>query len=366
MSIIFNKSLISEQVPSDWKKARISAIHKKGNKKLVSNYRPVSLTAVVCKIMETIVRNHIVEHMKKNKLFSNKQYGFISGRSTSLQLLAVLDKWTEALDCGYSIDVIYMDFQKAFDTVPHRRLIGKLKTYGISTVLQNWITSFLSDRLQKVTVNGSDSAWFPVTSGIPQGSVLGPILFVIFINDLPDLVESDAFLFADDTKVYKIVTCLSDRKYLQRDLDRLDDWSKQWLILYNTSKCKHMHIGREIPDSSDMAYKLNGQELETVTEEKDIGVFIDNRLNFDKHISEKVKKANCMFGIIRRNFQFLDNEMFNLLYKTYVRPHLDYASSAWAPYKIRHIEQIEKNPTKGHQTATRYEGDAISRTPPNT
>ena len=291
--------------------------------------------------METLVREHNVDHMKNNKLFSTKQYGFISGRSTSLQLLAVLDKWTEAIDNGNSIDVIYMEFQKAFYTVSHGRLISKLDSYAISTTLQKWISDFLIGRLQKVTVGGCDSSWYPVTSGIPQGSVLGPILFVLYINDLPDLVDSDAFLFADDTKVYRIITDTADSGVLQSDLNKLDKWSDTWLIKYNASKCKHMNIGGKSTNMVKSKYELNGQELETVTLEKDIGLYIDEKLSFENHICEKVKKANSMFGMIRRNFQFLDEDMFIPLYKTYVRSHLDFASSVWAPYKIKHIEQLE-------------------------
>ena len=201
LKIIFNNSLRLGIVPSKWKEALITAIFKKGNKSTPGNYRPVSLTAVVCKVMESIIRDRIVKHMLINNLFSSKQFGFIKGRSTVLQLLYVLDMWTEALDNRDSIDAIYCDYMKAFDKVPHKRLVHKLRAYGIENNILSWITSFLCGRTQQVVVNGSRSRPRAVISGIPQGSVLGSILFVIYINDLPEIVDerTHVFLFADDT-----------------------------------------------------------------------------------------------------------------------------------------------------------------------
>ena len=201
LGIIFRQSLNEGKVPQEWKKARITAIFKKGNKSLASNYRPVSLTSVVCKTMERILRDQITEHLVKNNLLSSKQFGFVPGRSTSLQLLRVLDEWTEAIDQGFGIDCVYMDYMKAFDTVPHKRLINKLTAYGIGTETVKWIENYLKDRKQQVSVNGEASIWHDVLSGIPQGSILGPTLFVIFINDLPEIVDSKVYLFADDTKI---------------------------------------------------------------------------------------------------------------------------------------------------------------------
>jgi hypothetical protein len=153
LCIIFDQSLRLKMIPMEWKKATISAIFKKGNRLMAGNYRPVSITSVICKLLEKIIREHIIKHMKVNKLFSNKQFGFISGRSTSLQLLEVLDKWTEAIDKGTDVDVIYMDFQKAFDKVPHKRLIGKAKNYVKDNPLLEWIEDFLTGRTQRVLMD---------------------------------------------------------------------------------------------------------------------------------------------------------------------------------------------------------------------
>ena len=341
LCIIFNFSLGNGVLPNAWKKARVSAIYKKDNKKVASNYRPVSLTSIICKVMETLIRDHIVDHMKLNNLFSNKQYGFISGRSTSLQLLTVLDIWTEALEQGLTLDIIYMDFRKAFDVVPHRRLVGKLKSYGISREITDWVVSFLSNRFQTVTVNGAESTERSVLSGIPQGSVLGPMLFVIYINDLPECVLGVAlsFLFADDTKLFNKINCVDDCFKLLAEIDSLHEWSQIWLIGFNSDKCKHMHIGNR---DYVFTYDLNGVPLDYTEVEKDIGVHIDDKLSFDSHIAKKCKKANSMFALIRRTFKFLDMDMFLPLYKAIVRSHLDSCSSVWSPYEIKHINAIER------------------------
>ena len=202
LSIIFNNTQELGKIPVEWKNAQVTVIYKKGNKAFAGNYRPVSLTSVVSKCMEKLIRKQITLHFKRNNLFSNKQFGFLTGRSTSLQLLSVLDNWTKELDDGNSVDCIYMDFQKCFDTVPHNRLILKLGAYGISEKYINWIKSFLIGRKQRVALNNEFSNWIPVLSGNPQGSVLGPLLFVIYINELPSLVKSCIYLFADDTKLF--------------------------------------------------------------------------------------------------------------------------------------------------------------------
>ena len=292
--------------------------------------------------MEKIVRNAIVHHMEVNSLFSKKQFGFIAKRSTVLQLLMVLEDWTDILDHGGEIDVIYMDFMKAFDKVPHRRLISKLRSYGINDQITKWVEHYLNNRKQRVIVNGNSSEDHPVLSGIPQGSVLGPILFVIYINDLPNYTISNTFLFADDTKIYREIKNEEDREIMQQDLDNLQEWSNTWLLKFHPLKCKVLSI----KGKSDRCYSMAGVEetinLENIAFEKDIGVLVDKDLNFVSHMQQAVNKANSIVGLIRRTFVYLDEVTFKQLFKALVRPHLEYAASVWNPYKVKDIEMIER------------------------
>jgi hypothetical protein len=229
-----------------------------------------------------------------------------------------------------------------FDTVPHQRLAEKLRAYGISGNLLNWIGDFLSDRKQRVVINGAQSEWADVISGIPQGSVLGPILFVIYINDLPDEVSSTAKLFADDTKLYAPISSEQDCETIQQDLDILNRWSDEWLLRFNSSKCKLMHLGSKNPKHS---YYMNqgGQAtlITEITEEKDLGVTFDPSLKFSLHVNNIVSRANGVVGAMRRAFDFMDIGIFRKLYKALVRPHLEYSSCVWSPRLKKDIEVIE-------------------------
>ena len=222
--LIFKSSINGAKIPKQWKFARVSAIFKKGNRELACNYRPVSITSIICRILETIIRNSIVKFLVSNDLLSVYQYGFLKGRSTTLQLLKVLNDWTESMENKFSTDCIYLDYQKAFDSVPHRRLISKLRSYKINECLVNWVEDYLQNRPQFVEINGNESQWLPVTSGIPQGSVLGLLLFLIYINDLPENVNSTVYMYADDTKIYREIQSDDDHEVLQRDLETLKTW----------------------------------------------------------------------------------------------------------------------------------------------
>ena len=202
LQIIFQLSINQGVFPKAWLQAGVVPIFKKGSRSDPANYRPVSLTSVLCKILEKIVVKHIIQHVKANNFYSKTQHGFTPQRSITTNLLEVLNRWTEALMHDIPVDIIYLDYAKAFDTVPHCRLIKQVETFGITGKVLSWIQAFLTNRQQKVLVNGAESSWAHVKSGIPQGSILGPVLFTLFVNDIPDQIKTYISLYADDTKIY--------------------------------------------------------------------------------------------------------------------------------------------------------------------
>ena len=223
-------------------------------------------------------------------------------------MLKILDDWTSMLEYGGQVDVIYTDFEKAFDRAPHKRLISKLYSYNINEDIINWIKAYLENRVQRVRVNSCFSNWANVVSGIPQGSILGPLLFIIYINELPNICDSHLFLYADDAKVYRQIFNSQDKENLQNDLIKLNSWADNWLIKLNISKCKKVSFGRCTENTE--RYSINNVELENVESFKDLGVSFDSHLKFGLHISEKINKAYSILGIIRRSFTFLDKDSF--------------------------------------------------------
>jgi hypothetical protein len=200
LTVFFQKTLNEGTLPSDWKEAQVTPLFKKGDKSNLGNYRPVSLTSVVCKLMESVVRDRIIDHLTAHHLLSDCQHGFIAGRSCSTNLLSTLNDWTRLLDGRKPVDALYLDFAKAFNSVPHERLLRKMKSLGIEGNVLQWIRDFLVGRRQRVCINGTVSDWASVRCGVPQGSFLGPILFVAFINDLSEVVSSECSMYADTQK----------------------------------------------------------------------------------------------------------------------------------------------------------------------
>ena len=339
LAIIFNKSLQTGDVPAAWREANVSPLFKKGDKTNPLNYRPVSLTSVVGKVLETIIRDQLVNHASVNSIIKIQQHGFMKKKSTLTNLLEYLEVLTKAKDQRVPVDINYLDCRKAFDTVPHRRLLLKLNDLGVHGNILGWITGFLKDRRQRVSIRGSVSNWLPVDSGVPQGSVLGPILFLFYINDLVDGLECAILLFADDAKIFREMRTPEDIEALKRDMLKIQEWSEKWLLMFNEEKCSTMHIGHS---NLNTDYMLNNKTLQKTTVEKDLGVLVSNDLKPSKHVTSVAGKANRVVGLMRKNFEFLDAETVTALHCSLVRPILEYAVQSWCPYLIKDIEELEK------------------------
>ena len=301
LSILFRKSLDAMKIPNEWRLSNVTPIYKqKGSKADPGNYRPVSLTSNICKLMERVVNVELSDHLEKHVL-SNTQHGFRKGRSCQTNLIEFTDKVTGWLDDGNSVDVLYVDFRKAFDKVDHQRLMVKLKAEGVDGKLWGWLKDWLSERHQRVVVNGKMSEWALVESGVPQGTVLGGPLFTVFIKDLNEWIRTFLRKFADDTKAASIVNNLENANCFQKDLDALFAWANSWAMEFNQAKCKIMHLGR---NNRKFKYKMGGEELVETEEERDLGVLVNESLKPANQCQTAAKNANRVLGLINKSFHY--------------------------------------------------------------
>jgi hypothetical protein len=348
LSMIFIKSFELGKLPDIWKYANITPLYKKGDKYDPLNYRPISLTSICCKVMERILREIIMDHIICNNLLTNHQHGFVNNKSCLTNLIETLDIVTETLSRGFNSILVYLDFAKAFDSVQHQLLMHKLAAYGINGKLFNWIKEFLSNRRQRVNIKGVNSEWAAVTSGVPQGAVLSTLLFIIYINDMPDVMDHHLCkLFADDSKLICTIKNSNDLTTLQYDLDKLVDWANKWKLNFNIGKCKFMKLISP-RDGIMKDFKLymtkDGVEHEIgeTKVERDLGVHIQNDLKWSTQIKLSCLKANNMIATLRRTFTYWNKQIFLKLYCTFVRPHLEYCVQAWNPSLKKDIAKLEK------------------------
>lgn len=242
---LFRQSLSTGILPSCWKEAIVTPIYKSGDRLAPISYRPISLTSIPCKLMGRLLKRGIMAHLLDNNLISRAQHGFLPRKSCTTNMLLFMDSLTQAHDDGLITDAIFFDFAKAFDKVPHKPLLRKLAAYGIVDEILNWIESFLTGRTFRVKVGSTLSQPSPVSTGVPQGSVLGPLLFLVYINDLPDVITSDCLLYADDLKIWNA----SDSSSLQIDIDAIKQWSVDWCLPIHADKCVHMSLGGDSANS---------------------------------------------------------------------------------------------------------------------
>jgi hypothetical protein len=355
LEIIFKKSLTTGVVPLEWRQATVIPIFKKGSKREAGNYRPVSLTSIPCKILESILKDEIMEHLLSNGLIKDSQHGFMPGRSCTTNLITFLEKATLAKDNGKPMDVVYLDFSKAFDKVPHRRLLRKMEGKKINKEVIKWIENWLTGRTQRVKVNGEMSEEGDVGSGVPQGTVLGPCLFTIFIDDADDCAVGQTLIikFADDTKSMRTVERDEDAQELQATLDNLCEWATIWGMCFNVEKCKVMHIGN---NNIQREYMMGGQTLAKTEMEKDVGVCINKNLKPSDHCKRTATKATVVLKQILKNFHYRDKTVFVGLYKKYVRPHLEFASPAWSPWLLGDISVLEQVQEKALRSVSGLKG----------
>ncbi len=340
LAFLFQLFFDSSFLPTVWLQAFITPVFKKGDPTKPCNYRPISLTCSVCKVMECIIKDQLVAYLSAKGLISKQQHAFLAKRSTVTNVLESVRDWHLSFKNRLNVDCIYIDFAHAFDSITRSKMTEKLINFGVCGLLLCWIIAFLSNRFQCVILESCFSEWLPVVSGVPQGSVLGPILFILFVDDVGAIFSGDLNhqLFADDLKLYSSVESDADASALQSALDSLEQWCITWQLEVNVSKCHVLHFGK---DSLQRQYHFAGSVIPSSNEVSDLGVTVDPLLSFDSHINNIIRKAYSRVGVLYKGFRSRSPALLVKAFVTYVRPLLEYASNVWSPYLLKHIRGIE-------------------------
>lgn len=325
---LFNLSLTTATVPESWKRANVIPVHKKGDKDVTNNYRPISLLCVVSKLFERVVFKKLYNFIHEHKLLTKFQSGFIPGDSTVNQLAFLYNFFCKALDGKKDVRIVFCDISKAFDRVWHAGLLYKLHKIGVRGTLLAWFQDYLTNRLQRVIIRGQNSEWGEIKAGVPQGSVLGPLLFLIYINDLVDGIQSNIRLFADDTTIFITVDDPETAAtQLNNDMINIKSWADQWLVNFSPSKTKSMIISNRQLDHPPLYF--DGSILENVTSHKHLGLTLTCDLSWSQHIKEIVSKASRMINVLRQFKYSMDRKSLECIYFTFIRPKLEYGSQIW-------------------------------------
>ena len=349
--MIWAHSMSTGTVPEFYKVSHIAPMHKKGSRAIPGNYRPVSLTSHIIKIYERVIRKQLVKHLETNGLICDQQHGFRAGKSCLTQLLHHFDDILESMTNGVDTDAIYLDYAKAFDKVDHRLLIRKLHLYGVNAKLISWIESFLTNRIQNVVVDGHMSNSSSIISGVPQGTVLGPILFLIFINDITQCISySTIRCFADDTRICKAISCEGNVAELQSDLKEVSKWSLRNNMTLHEDKFEYIchqankgNLLKELPYICEQFQytTLSGKNLTPVSQLRDLGITVSSDLSWSPHIRTICDKARKVAAWVFNVFHNRDPDVMLTLFKSLVRSHLEYCSPLWHPTKISDIQELE-------------------------
>ena len=326
LHFIYTNCVKHKYFPNKWKMANVIPVHKKNEKNLINNYRPISLLPICGKIFEKLIFNNLYTYIFSNGFITDKQSGYRKDDSTVKQLLAITHDINKAFDAGHEIRAVFLDISKAFDSVWHEGLLHKLRAIGIEGDMIDIIYSFLSGRKQRVTIDGKFSDWVDVQAGVPQGSLLGPILFLVFINDIVDVIESDIKFFADGTFIYRVIDQFSTET-LNSDLQKITNWAWQWKLVFNpdlTKQAVEVIFSKKLSISSPPPLTFNNIPVKRVYETKHLGLILDNKLNFSSHLNDKISKAKTSLGVMKQIKKWVDMKTLENVYKLYVRPHLEY------------------------------------------
>lgn len=342
----FNFSVSNRMVPLEWKMANVVPVYKGSPKPVAvaSSYRPISLTPIVSKILEKLICSRFMKFFDENNILGTNQFGFRPGRNCELMLSKVHHLISSSLDSSSCnlVDAVFLDFSSAFDRVPHNKLILKLHKLGIRGSILAWIQDFLWMCQQRVVFQGAFSEWTTIYSGVPQGSVLGPILFLAYVSDISSGLSSTMFQFADDHTIIRPITCEGDKDILQNDLNTVFQWSIDNELPLNVSKCAIMHISRCKPNNALFHdYCLGSTPLNVAENYELLGVLFSSNFSFNNHLEHICKSASRLVGFVSRCTNGMPHDSFLLLYKTLVLPVLLYCGSIWHPFNVCHLDRIE-------------------------
>ena len=350
LALLLRKSLDESKIPEIFKLAYVTPIHKGGSRQKPEQYRPVSLTSHVMKVFERVIKKEILKHLIKNKKFNNGQHGFVPGRSTQTQLLAHYNDIYETIMEGKRLDSVFLDFAKAFDKVDHDILLEKVRAHNISGKIGKWIKEFLRNRKFRVVANGCMSEDERVTSGVPQGTVLAAILFVIMISDIDEKVKhSIVRSFADDTRVSKKISSEVDKIRMQEDLEAIYKWARDNKMIFNEKKFEQIVHGRN-EDTVVESYKTpKGEKIEIRSTVKDLGVMATNDLLFKEHMDNIINSSKTVMGMLLRTFSTREKDPMIRMFNTYIKSKMEYCCIVWSPVQqtfINDLENIQKTFTK--------------------